>query len=99
MGMWHGDGEGSAGAGGDSPAAEPGKAMVTELWLAPDEFQEVSVVPGSRITFCLKEFRVSVSVTLCPAAQRPLRPAKPPLPPGAPELRRGLQPAPHHPLR
>lgn len=37
--------------------SEPGKAMVTELWLAPDEFQEVAVVPGSRITFCLKEFR------------------------------------------
>ncbi|NWZ30946.1 RAD9A protein, partial [Asarcornis scutulata] len=37
--------------------AELGKAMVTELWLAPDEFQAVAVVPDSRITFCLKEFR------------------------------------------
>lgn len=35
--------------------------MVTELWLAPDEFQAVAVVPDSRITFCLKEFRVSVT--------------------------------------
>lgn len=33
--------------------------MVTELWLAEDEFQAVAVAPGSRITFCLKEFRVS----------------------------------------
>ncbi|OXB51726.1 UNVERIFIED_CONTAM: hypothetical protein H355_012686, partial [Colinus virginianus] len=53
-----------AGAGGRiglrshlEEGSEPGKAMVTELWLAPDEFQEVAVVPGSRITFCLKEFR------------------------------------------
>ncbi|XP_066853978.1 cell cycle checkpoint control protein RAD9A isoform X3 [Anser cygnoides] len=37
--------------------ADLGKAMVTELWLAPDEFQAVAVVPDSRITFCLKEFR------------------------------------------
>ncbi|XP_054684315.1 cell cycle checkpoint control protein RAD9A isoform X1 [Grus americana] len=37
--------------------AEPSKTMVTELWLAEDEFQAVAVVPGSRITFCLKEFR------------------------------------------
>ncbi|XP_029861767.1 cell cycle checkpoint control protein RAD9A [Aquila chrysaetos chrysaetos] len=37
--------------------AEPGKTMVTELWLAEDEFQTVAVAPGSRITFCLKEFR------------------------------------------
>ncbi|XP_010187295.1 PREDICTED: cell cycle checkpoint control protein RAD9A, partial [Mesitornis unicolor] len=36
---------------------EPSKTMVTELWLAEDEFQTVAVVPGSRITFCLKEFR------------------------------------------
>ncbi|XP_027659944.1 cell cycle checkpoint control protein RAD9A isoform X2 [Falco cherrug] len=33
------------------------KTMVTELWLAEDEFQMVAVVPGSHITFCLKEFR------------------------------------------
>ncbi|NXJ58305.1 RAD9A protein, partial [Spizaetus tyrannus] len=37
--------------------AEPGKTMVTELWLAEDEFQTAAVAPGSRITFCLKEFR------------------------------------------
>ncbi|XP_071415328.1 cell cycle checkpoint control protein RAD9A [Pithys albifrons albifrons] len=37
--------------------AEPSKTMVTELWLAEDEFQSVVVSPGSRITFCLKEFR------------------------------------------
>ncbi|NXV82541.1 RAD9A protein, partial [Atlantisia rogersi] len=37
--------------------AEPSKTMVTELWLAKDEFQAVAVAPGSRITFCLKEFR------------------------------------------
>ncbi|NXI64495.1 RAD9A protein, partial [Anseranas semipalmata] len=36
---------------------EPSKAMVTELWLAPDEFQAVAVVPDSHVTFCLKEFR------------------------------------------
>ncbi|XP_066853980.1 cell cycle checkpoint control protein RAD9A isoform X5 [Anser cygnoides] len=40
--------------------ADLGKAMVTELWLAPDEFQAVAVVPDSRITFCLKEFRLSL---------------------------------------
>ncbi|NXY11203.1 RAD9A protein, partial [Pteruthius melanotis] len=39
--------------------AEPSKTMVTELWLAEDEFQSVAVAPGSHITFCLKEFRVS----------------------------------------
>ncbi|XP_068004263.1 cell cycle checkpoint control protein RAD9A isoform X1 [Melanerpes formicivorus] len=33
------------------------KTMVTELWLAEDEFQRVAVTPGSSITFCLKEFR------------------------------------------
>lgn len=33
--------------------------MVTELWLAEDEFQSVAVAPGSHITFCLREFRVS----------------------------------------
>ncbi|NXD88529.1 RAD9A protein, partial [Halcyon senegalensis] len=37
--------------------AEPRKTMVTELWLAEDEFQTVAVAPGSRVTFCLKEFR------------------------------------------
>lgn len=37
--------------------AEPSKTMVTELWLAEDEFQLVAVTPGSHITFCLKEFR------------------------------------------
>ncbi|NXF13410.1 RAD9A protein, partial [Smithornis capensis] len=37
--------------------AEPSKTMVTELWLAEDEFQSVAVSPGSCITFCLKEFR------------------------------------------
>uniref|UniRef100_A0A8D2NLY8 RAD9 checkpoint clamp component A n=1 Tax=Zosterops lateralis melanops TaxID=1220523 RepID=A0A8D2NLY8_ZOSLA len=37
--------------------AEPSKTMVTELWLAEDEFQSVAVTPGSHITFCLKEFR------------------------------------------
>ncbi|XP_068255005.1 cell cycle checkpoint control protein RAD9A isoform X2 [Nyctibius grandis] len=37
--------------------AEPSKTMVTELWLGEDEFQRVAVTPGSRITFCLKEFR------------------------------------------
>ncbi|NWH43547.1 RAD9A protein, partial [Fregata magnificens] len=36
---------------------EPSKTMVTELWLAEDEFQTVAVAPGSHITFCLKEFR------------------------------------------
>ncbi|NWW69220.1 RAD9A protein, partial [Ifrita kowaldi] len=35
---------------------EPSKTMVTELWLAEDEFQSVAVAPGSHITFCLKEF-------------------------------------------
>ncbi|NXV86868.1 RAD9A protein, partial [Calonectris borealis] len=39
------------------PPPEPSKTMVTELWLAEDEFQTVAVTPGSRITFCLKEFR------------------------------------------
>lgn len=42
-----------------SPPTEPSKTMVTELWLAEDEFQSVAVAPGSQITFCLKEFRVS----------------------------------------
>ncbi|XP_074698077.1 cell cycle checkpoint control protein RAD9A isoform X2 [Strix aluco] len=37
--------------------AEPSKTMVTELWLAKDEFETVAVTPGSHITFCLKEFR------------------------------------------
>ncbi|NXX77948.1 RAD9A protein, partial [Urocolius indicus] len=39
------------------PLAELSKTMVTELWLAQDEFQAVAVAPGSCITFCLKEFR------------------------------------------
>ncbi|NXC09736.1 RAD9A protein, partial [Orthonyx spaldingii] len=37
--------------------AEASKTMLTELWLAEDEFQSVAVCPGSHITFCLKEFR------------------------------------------
>ncbi|XP_030339605.1 cell cycle checkpoint control protein RAD9A [Strigops habroptila] len=37
--------------------AEPSKTMVTELWMAKDEFQTVAAAPGSHITFCLKEFR------------------------------------------
>ncbi|NWS78445.1 RAD9A protein, partial [Crotophaga sulcirostris] len=37
--------------------AEANKTMVTELWLAEDEFQAVAVTPGSQITFCLKELR------------------------------------------
>ncbi|NXW52907.1 RAD9A protein, partial [Nyctiprogne leucopyga] len=36
---------------------ESSKTMVTELWLAEDEFQAVAVAPDSHITFCLKEFR------------------------------------------
>ncbi|NXH41820.1 RAD9A protein, partial [Dicaeum eximium] len=39
------------------PTPEPSKTMVTELWLAEDEFQLVAMAPGSHITFCLKEFR------------------------------------------
>ncbi|KAM8807361.1 cell cycle checkpoint control protein RAD9A [Eudromia elegans] len=33
------------------------RTMVTELWLAEDEFQAVAVAPGTCVTFCLKEFR------------------------------------------
>ncbi|NXJ97997.1 RAD9A protein, partial [Corythaixoides concolor] len=61
--------------------AEPSKTMVTELWLAEAEFQTVAVAPGSRITFCLKEFRVSPCpgppcpwVTPWPPCQPPLCP-------------------------
>ncbi|NXU19559.1 RAD9A protein, partial [Pardalotus punctatus] len=38
-------------------SCRPSKTMVTQLWLAEDEFQSVAVAPGSHITFCLKEFR------------------------------------------
>lgn len=76
---------------------EPSKTMVTELWLAEDEFQSVAVAPGSHITFCLKEFRVSPHPSP-PALCHPQPPSPSPLSPGAAELRRGLQPAPHHPL-
>uniref|UniRef100_A0A8C9N5A5 Cell cycle checkpoint control protein RAD9A n=1 Tax=Serinus canaria TaxID=9135 RepID=A0A8C9N5A5_SERCA len=44
--------------------AEPSKTMVTELCLAEDEFQSVAVVPGSHITFCLKEFRMGSWLSL-----------------------------------
>ncbi|KAM4666873.1 LOW QUALITY PROTEIN: cell cycle checkpoint control protein RAD9A [Amazona ochrocephala] len=37
--------------------AEPTKTMVTELWLAKDEFEAVAAAPDSHITFCLREFR------------------------------------------
>ncbi|XP_057882007.1 cell cycle checkpoint control protein RAD9A [Melospiza georgiana] len=50
--------------------AEPSKTMVTELWLAEDEFQSVAVAPGSHITFCLKEFRGLLS--FAEAANLPL---------------------------
>lgn len=82
--------------------AELGKAMVTELWLAPDEFQAVAVVPDSRITFCLKEFRVSRSQGPPPNVLPPLTRwglTRSHLRPGTPDFRRGLQLAPHHPLR
>jgi len=55
--------------------------MVTELWLAKEEFQAVAVAPGSRITFCLKEFRVS------PPPGAPLRHSS--APPNPPSLPRG----------
>uniref|UniRef100_A0A8C0E8R1 Cell cycle checkpoint control protein n=1 Tax=Bubo bubo TaxID=30461 RepID=A0A8C0E8R1_BUBBB len=41
----------------EDEAGEALKTMVTELWLAKDEFETVAVAPGSHITFCLKEFR------------------------------------------
>lgn len=47
--------------------------MVTELWLAEDEFQSVAVASGSHITFCLKEFRVSPQPSP-PALCHPLAP-------------------------
>ena len=52
--------------------------MVTELWLAEDEFQTVAVTPGSHITFCLKEFRVSPCPAPCHCPRSPLRPPHPP---------------------
>ncbi|NWV71327.1 RAD9A protein, partial [Malurus elegans] len=52
------------------PPPEPSKTMVTELWLAEDEFQLVAVAPGSHITFCLKEFRGLLS--FAEASNRPL---------------------------
>ncbi|NWI07672.1 RAD9A protein, partial [Tichodroma muraria] len=58
--------------------AEPSKTMVTELWLAEDEFQSVAVAPGSHITFCLKEFRVSPHPSP-PALCQPLAPVHTPL--------------------
>ncbi|NWU86480.1 RAD9A protein, partial [Onychorhynchus coronatus] len=58
--------------------AELSKTMVTELWLAEDEFQSVTVSPGSRITFCLKEFRVS-PCWVPPAPCCPPSPAQSPL--------------------
>lgn len=57
------------------PPPEPSKTMVTELWLAEDEFQSVAVAPGSHITFCLKEFRVSPH----PSSPSPVSPPGPPL--------------------
>lgn len=60
------------------PLPEPSKTMVTELWLAEDEFQSVAVVPDSHITFCLKEFRVSLHPN-CPSPVSPLGPSHPPL--------------------
>ncbi|NXG22326.1 RAD9A protein, partial [Grallaria varia] len=62
--------------------AEPSKTMVTELWLAEDEFQSVAVAPGSRITFCLREFRVSpCRVPLAPCySPSPVSPSRPPSP-------------------
>ncbi|NXU38056.1 RAD9A protein, partial [Drymodes brunneopygia] len=60
------------------PPPEPSKTMMTELWLAEDEFQSVAVAPGSHITFCLKEFRVS-SQPSPPALCHPLASPHPPL--------------------
>ncbi|XP_064369496.1 cell cycle checkpoint control protein RAD9A isoform X3 [Dromaius novaehollandiae] len=50
---------------------ESGRTMVTELWLAEDEFQAVAVAPGTRITFCLKEFRVGPGPPAAPCAPMP----------------------------
>ncbi|NWU73244.1 RAD9A protein, partial [Pterocles burchelli] len=61
--------------------AEASKTMVTELWLAEDEFQTVAVTPGSHITFCLKEFRVSPCLDPPPIPRSPLN--APPLCPQA----------------
>lgn len=55
--------------------------MVTELRLAEDEFQTVAMTPGSRITFCLKEFRVRPH----PGALLPGHPLAPPQPPLCPQ--------------
>ncbi|NWY55634.1 RAD9A protein, partial [Chionis minor] len=61
--------------------AERSKTMVTELCLAEDEFQTVAMAPGSRITFCLKEFRVSP----CLARPSPPQPGATPQPPFCPQ--------------
>lgn len=53
---------------------EPSKTMVTELWLAPEEFQTSAVTPGSRITFCLKEFRVRPCLPPTPTPGHPSAP-------------------------
>ncbi|XP_037258823.1 cell cycle checkpoint control protein RAD9A isoform X2 [Falco rusticolus] len=59
------------------------KTMVTELWLAEDEFQMVAVVPGSHITFCLKEFRVGMGTPSLLRQPCPWSPLSGPLcPPG-----------------
>ncbi|NXE85774.1 RAD9A protein, partial [Cochlearius cochlearius] len=64
---------------------EPGKTMVTELWLAPEPPQTSAVTPGSRITFCLKDppglltFAEASNLPLPPHYDVPGRPVPPPL--------------------
>lgn len=73
-----------------APSDSTVKAMVTEMSIGEEDFQELQAQEGAAITFCLKEFRVrSLPCPHCPVSPAPPRchcSASPLL--GTPELRR-----------
>lgn len=95
-----GGGGGAAGVRGDR-AQRPGfllllppdktvKAMVTEMSIGEEDFQQLQAQEGVAITFCLKEFRVSVPPTRsppCPPGPAQAHCSASPLP-GTPDFRR-----------
>lgn len=48
------------------PTESTSKAMVTEMSIGEEDFQQLQAPEGMGITFCLKEFRVSSSVLPLP---------------------------------
>lgn len=70
---WEGLAPMGPGSSCSAPTGSNIKAMVTEMSIGEEDFQQLQAQEGVAVTFCLKEFRVSLS--LCPS--HPVLPALP----------------------